>query len=128
MFIYGEENVVLYGEERIDTSGRKKTICIPPQRLHMGDIVDVVFGMVAFGRGTELKTRLLLCNITLLDVTHTQKWLKEKVKTQSLNIRAQPTLKRRLEFEDDEEDARKQMKGMNIKNDENDNEREGTCE
>ncbi|KAJ4495999.1 hypothetical protein C8J55DRAFT_483954 [Lentinula edodes] len=56
------------------------------------------------------------------------KWLKEKVKAQSLNIRAQPTLKRRLEFEDEEEDARKQMKGMNIENDENDNEREGTCE
>ncbi|KAJ3871994.1 hypothetical protein F5051DRAFT_433389 [Lentinula edodes] len=55
------------------------------------------------------------------------KWLKEKVKAQSLNIRVQPTLKQRLEFEDEEEDARKQMKGMNIKNDENDNEREGTC-
>ncbi|KAJ4484130.1 hypothetical protein C8J55DRAFT_488081 [Lentinula edodes] len=59
--------------------------------------------MVAFGRGTELKARLLLRNITLLDATHTK-------------------------FEDEEEDARKQMKGMNIENDENDNEREGTCE
>ncbi|KAJ4482795.1 hypothetical protein C8J55DRAFT_488357 [Lentinula edodes] len=57
--------------------------------------------MVAFGRGTELKARLLLRNITLLDATHTK-------------------------FEDEEEDARKQMKGMNIENDENDNEREGT--
>ncbi|KAJ3903049.1 hypothetical protein F5879DRAFT_990475 [Lentinula edodes] len=84
--------------------------------------------MVAFGRGTELEARLLLRNITLLDATHTQKWLKEKVKAQSLNIRAQPTLKQCLEFEDEKEDARKQMKGMNIENDENDNEREGTCE
>lgn len=63
----------------------------------------------------------------------------------------QPTLKRRLEFEDAEEDARKQMKamdiendkneieggeedarmrmkGMDIENEENSNEREGTCE
>lgn len=38
----------------------------------MGDIVDVAFSMVAFGRGSELKARLLLRNITLLDATHTQ--------------------------------------------------------
>ncbi|KAJ4482996.1 hypothetical protein C8J55DRAFT_488523 [Lentinula edodes] len=150
MFVYGEENIVVYGEERIDATGRKKTVRIPPQRLHVGDIVDVAFSMVAFGRGSELKARLLLRNITLLDATHTQKWLKEKVKAQSLNIRVQPTLKRRLEFEDDEddtrkrmkgmdiendkneiedseEDARMRMKGMDIENDENGNEREGTC-
>ncbi|KAJ3877607.1 hypothetical protein F5051DRAFT_490807 [Lentinula edodes] len=150
MFVYGEENIVVYGEERIDATGRKKTVRIPPQRLHVGDIVDVAFSMVAFGKGSELKARLLLRNITLLDATHTQKWLKEKVKAQSLNIRIQPTLKRRLEFEDDEEDARKRMKGMDLENDENEiedseenarmrmkgmdiendengNEREGTC-
>ncbi|KAJ3858635.1 hypothetical protein EV359DRAFT_68849 [Lentinula novae-zelandiae] len=119
MFVYGEENIVVYGEERIDATGRKKTVRIPPQRLHVGDIVDIAFSMVAFGKGSELKARLLLRNITLLDATHTQKWLKEKVKAQSLNIRIQPTLKRRLEFEDDEEDARKRMKGMDLENDEN---------
>ncbi|KAJ4463519.1 hypothetical protein C8R41DRAFT_927376 [Lentinula lateritia] len=107
--------------------------------------------MVAFGRGSELKARLLLRNITLLDATHMQKWLKEKVKAQSLNIRMQPTLKRCLEFkdneentgkqmkgmdiennenemEDDEEDARLRMRGMDIENDENNNEREGMCD
>ncbi|KAJ3886751.1 hypothetical protein GG344DRAFT_81388 [Lentinula edodes] len=119
MFVYGEENIVVYREERIDATGRRKTVRIPPQRLHVGDIVDVAFSMVVFGRGSELKARLLLRNITLLDATHTQKWLKEKVKAQSLNIRMQPTLKRRLEFEDAEEDARKRMKAMDIENDEN---------
>ncbi|KAH7874311.1 uncharacterized protein C8R40DRAFT_1070122 [Lentinula edodes] len=93
MFVYGEENVVLYGEEWIDATGHKKTVRIPPQRLHVGDIVYVAFSRVTFGRGSELKARLLLGNITLLDATHTKKWLKEKVKPQSLNIRMQPTLK-----------------------------------
>ncbi|KAJ3807282.1 hypothetical protein F5876DRAFT_68251 [Lentinula aff. lateritia] len=81
MFVYRGKGVVLYGKERIDATRCKKTVCIPPQRLHVGDIVDVAFSMVAFGRGSELKARLLLYNITLLDTTHTQKWLKEKVKT-----------------------------------------------
>ncbi|KAJ3880358.1 hypothetical protein F5051DRAFT_426617 [Lentinula edodes] len=114
MFIYGEENVVLYGEERMDASGRKK--------LHVGDIVDVAFSMVAFGRGNELKARLLLRNITLLDATHTQRWLKEKVKSQSMNIKVPPTLKRRLEFEDEEEDARVRMKRMEIEGEDNEGE------
>ncbi|KAJ3884577.1 hypothetical protein GG344DRAFT_83826 [Lentinula edodes] len=116
MFIYGEENVVLYGEERMDSSGRKKTVRIPP---HVGDIVDVAFSMVAFGRGNELKARLLLRNITLLDATHTQKWLKEKVKNQSMNVKVPPTLKRRLEFEDDEEEANIRMKRMDIEGEDN---------
>ncbi|KAJ4484617.1 hypothetical protein C8R41DRAFT_957976 [Lentinula lateritia] len=126
MFIYGEENVVLYGEERMDSSGRKKTVRILPQRLHVGDIVDVAFSMVAFGRGNKLKARLLLRNITLLDATHTQKWLKEKVKNQSMNVKVPPTLKRRLEFEDDEEEANIRMKQMDIEG--GDNGREGTCD
>ncbi|KAJ3924951.1 MAG: hypothetical protein NXY57DRAFT_1077132 [Lentinula lateritia] len=125
MFIW-EENVVLYGEERMDSSGRKKTIRIPPQRLHVGDIVNVAFSMVAFGRGNELKARLLLRNITLLDATHTQKWLKEKVKNQSMNMKVPPTLKRRLEFEDDKEEANIRMKRMDIEG--KDNGREQTCD
>ncbi|KAJ3892200.1 hypothetical protein GG344DRAFT_64823 [Lentinula edodes] len=161
MFVYGEENIVLYGEERMDATGRKKwvtlashkktgktklTVFKEPSAFHLRDCT-----MVAFGRGSELKARLLLRNITLLDATHTQKWLKEKVKAQSLNIRMQPTLKRRLEFEDDgentgkrmkgmdiennenemeddEEDARLRMRGMDIENDKNSNEREGMCD
>ncbi|KAJ4499810.1 hypothetical protein C8R41DRAFT_863784 [Lentinula lateritia] len=117
MFIW-EENVVLYGEERMDSSGRKK--------LHVGDIVNVAFSMVAFGRGNKLKARLLLRNITLLDATHTQKWLKEKVKNQSMNVKVPPTLKRRLEFEDDEEEANIRMKRMDIEGE--DNGRERTCD
>ncbi|KAJ3872201.1 hypothetical protein F5051DRAFT_445405 [Lentinula edodes] len=106
MFIYGEENVILYGEERMDASGRKKTIRIPPQRLHVGDIVDVAFSIVTFRRGNKLKARLLLRNIRLLDATHTQ----EKVKSQSMNVKVPPTLKQCLEFEYEEEDARVQIK------------------
>ncbi|KAJ3889769.1 hypothetical protein GG344DRAFT_78490 [Lentinula edodes] len=115
MFVYGEENIVLYGEEKVDASGRRKTVRIPPQKLHVGDIVDVAFSMIAFGKGSELKARLSLRNITLLDATHTQRWLKQKVKNQFLSVKMQPTLRRRLEFDDDdEEDTRKRMKQMEI--------------
>ncbi|KAJ4463373.1 hypothetical protein C8J55DRAFT_567627 [Lentinula edodes] len=116
MFVYGEENIVLYGEEKTDASGRKKTVRISPQKLHVGDIVDIAFSMVAFGKGNELKARLLLRNITLLDATHTQKWLKQKAKNQFLSVKSQPMLRRRLEFDndEDEEDARKRMRRMDI--------------
>ncbi|KAJ3879785.1 hypothetical protein F5051DRAFT_438402 [Lentinula edodes] len=71
--------------------------------------------MIAFGKGSELKARLSLRNITLLDATHTQRWLKQKVKNQFLSVKMQPTLRRRLEFgDDDEEDTRKRMKQMEI--------------
>ncbi|KAH7880299.1 uncharacterized protein C8R40DRAFT_1165227 [Lentinula edodes] len=85
MYVYGEENIVLYSEEKLDQEGGKKTIRIPPQKLHVGDIVDVAFNMVAVGKPNEQKAILLLRNITLLDATHTQthgmqKWLKQKVK------------------------------------------------
>lgn len=49
-----------------------RTIRIPPQKLHVGDIVDVAFNMVAVGKPNEQKAILLLRNITLLDATHTQ--------------------------------------------------------
>ncbi|KAJ3846498.1 hypothetical protein EV368DRAFT_88927 [Lentinula lateritia] len=116
MFVYGEENIVLYGKEKTDASGHKKTVCISPQKLHVGDIVDIAFSMVAFGKGNKLKARLLLGNITLLDATHTQKWLKQKAKNQFLSVKSQPMLRRRREFDndEDEEDARKRMRHMDI--------------
>lgn len=49
-----------------------RTVHISPQKLHVGDLVDIAFSMVAFGKGNELKARLLLCNIMLLNATHTQ--------------------------------------------------------
>ncbi|KAJ3911526.1 hypothetical protein F5877DRAFT_73110 [Lentinula edodes] len=67
-------------EEKLDQEGGKKTIRIPPQKLHVGDIVNVAFNMVAVGKPNEQKAILLLWNITLLDATHMQKWLKQKVK------------------------------------------------
>ncbi|KAJ3803742.1 hypothetical protein F5876DRAFT_84552 [Lentinula aff. lateritia] len=111
MFVYGEENIVLYGEEKTDASRHNKTVRISPQKLHVGDIVDIAFSMVAFGKGNKLKARLLLCNITLLD-----KWLKQKAKNQFLSVKSQPMLRRRREFDndEDEEDARKRMRHMDI--------------
>ncbi|KAJ4464549.1 hypothetical protein C8J55DRAFT_493881 [Lentinula edodes] len=89
MFVYREENIVLYGEERMDASGCKKWVTLASHKK------------------------------TVWSHLEEEKWLKEKVKAQSLNIRMQPTLKRHLEFEDDEENTGKQMKGMDIENNEN---------
>lgn len=43
-----------------------------------------------------------------------------------MNVKVPPTLKRRLEFEDDEEEANIRMKRMDIEG--GDNGREGTCD
>ncbi|KAJ3969562.1 hypothetical protein EV361DRAFT_803620, partial [Lentinula raphanica] len=64
-FVYGEENV----KEELTWD---KVIDISPQKMHIGDIVDVGFSVVAIGKGRDAKARLVLRNITLLDAKHTQ--------------------------------------------------------
>lgn len=105
---------------------------ITPQNLHIGDIVDIGFCMVVVGKQGNLKARLILRTITLLDATHTQvskftshkhdqvltknvqAWLKEKAKRHNQASQKQPTLKKQQRFEVDEEDARKKLKDMRI--------------
>lgn len=45
---------------------------ITPQNLHVGDIVDIGFSMVVVGKHENLKARMILRSIMLLDATHTQ--------------------------------------------------------
>ncbi|KAJ3844365.1 hypothetical protein F5878DRAFT_678875 [Lentinula raphanica] len=72
-FVYGDENVVYYGEEKTDEDGGKRVIDISPQKFHVGDIVDVGFSIMGIGRGRDTKARLVLRSVTLLDATHTQR-------------------------------------------------------
>ncbi|KAJ3858356.1 hypothetical protein EV359DRAFT_87861 [Lentinula novae-zelandiae] len=94
-----DKNGVIEQTNAMDAIGRKKTVRISPQKLHVGHIVDIAFSMVAFGKGNELKARLLLRNIMLLDATHTQKWLKQKAKNQFLSVKSQPMLRQCLELQ-----------------------------
>ncbi|KAJ3752785.1 hypothetical protein EV360DRAFT_75047 [Lentinula raphanica] len=72
-FVYGEENVVYYGEEITDDDGTNS--------------------VVGIGKGRDMKARLVLRNVTLLDSTYTQLWLKTKVKGQlRLGGAARPVL------------------------------------
>ncbi|KAJ3823876.1 hypothetical protein F5880DRAFT_1506634 [Lentinula raphanica] len=89
--IYGEENVVRYGEEytkyadaKDKSNGKKRTSDIIPQKIHVGDIVDVGFTMIGVegGRMSPPKARLLLRTITLIDSSHAQEWIKTKAKMQ----------------------------------------------
>ncbi|KAJ3836337.1 hypothetical protein F5878DRAFT_663056 [Lentinula raphanica] len=113
-FVYGEENVVHYGEEKTEPDGTRRVIDISPQKMHIGDIVDVGFSVVAIGKGRDAKARLVLRNITLLDAKHTQAWLKAKAKNllRVGSARGTVTLKRRLDFEEQEESARGKMTRM----------------
>ncbi|KAJ3841850.1 hypothetical protein F5878DRAFT_702341 [Lentinula raphanica] len=115
-FVYGDENVVFYGEEKTDVEGAKRIIDISPQKLHVGDIVDVGFGVMGIGKGRDTKARLVLRNVTLLDATHTQAWLKLKAKNQLTVKNVGPVLVRRKRpgQEEDEEDTRKKMTRMSI--------------
>ncbi|KAJ4496249.1 hypothetical protein C8J55DRAFT_484142 [Lentinula edodes] len=38
--VYGEDNVVKYGEEYTNRDGKKRTEDIKPQKIHVGDLVD----------------------------------------------------------------------------------------
>ncbi|KAJ3713850.1 hypothetical protein C8R42DRAFT_646710 [Lentinula raphanica] len=105
-FVYGDENVVYYGEEKTDEDGGK------------GDIVDVGFSIMGIGRGRDTKARLVLRSVTLLDATHTQAWLKQKAKNQLRvrNIGPVLTVRKRPGQEDDEDkDTRKRMTRMKIR-------------
>ncbi|KAJ3718493.1 hypothetical protein C8R42DRAFT_740877 [Lentinula raphanica] len=117
-FVYGDENVVYYGEEKTDEDGGKRVIDISPQKFHVGDIVDVGFSIMGIGRGRDTKARLVLRSVTLLDATHTQAWLKQKAKNQLRvrNIGPVLTVRKRPGQEDDEdEDTRKRMTHMKIR-------------
>ncbi|KAE9386019.1 hypothetical protein BT96DRAFT_949430 [Gymnopus androsaceus JB14] len=117
-FVYGEENEVMYGEERINDEGKK--------RFHVRDIVDIGFCMIIVGKAENLKATVLLRTITLLDAMHTQKvtgrlntqkWLKTKaIRHNQSSGKGQVSLKKRERFEEDEEDARKKMKKLAISN------------
>ncbi|KAJ3759836.1 hypothetical protein EV360DRAFT_81768 [Lentinula raphanica] len=103
-FVYGEENVVHYGEEKMESDGTRRVINISPQKLHIGDIVDVGFSIMAIGKGREAKARLMLRNITLLDARITQAWLKVKAKKQMMTTSVRPTLtlRKRPAFSDED--------------------------
>ncbi|KAJ3834307.1 hypothetical protein F5878DRAFT_696780 [Lentinula raphanica] len=71
-FVYGDENVVYYGEEKTEADGVRRIINISQQKFHVGNIVDVGFTVMGIGKGRETKARLILRNMTLLNATHTQ--------------------------------------------------------
>ncbi|KAJ3842754.1 hypothetical protein F5878DRAFT_606905 [Lentinula raphanica] len=115
-FVYGDENVVYYGEEKTDIDGGRRVIDISPQKFHVGDIVDVGFTIMGIGKGRDAKARLVLRNMTLLDATHTQAWLKVKAKNQLriTNVGPMLSVRKRPGQEVDEEDTRRKMTRMNI--------------
>ncbi|KAJ3817975.1 hypothetical protein EV361DRAFT_805292 [Lentinula raphanica] len=70
-FVYGDENVVFY-DMGVELTKVIRIEDISPQKLHVGDIVDVGFSVVGIGKGRDVKARVVMRNITLLDARHTQ--------------------------------------------------------
>ncbi|KAJ3891942.1 hypothetical protein GG344DRAFT_64999 [Lentinula edodes] len=118
-YVYGEENVVYYGEEKKDENGELRTEKIRPDKLHIGDVVDVSFSVIALEGGKNKKgraARLLLRSVEIIDGTHTQKWIKTKAMSQRRGKPAQLQLKKRREFDDGGvEDTRKRFKMLTTK-------------
>ncbi|KAJ3729839.1 hypothetical protein C8R42DRAFT_716094 [Lentinula raphanica] len=122
--IYGEENVVRYGEEytkKTDDSsaGKKRTTDIIPQKIHVGDIVDVGFTMVGVegGRVSQAKAKLLLRTITLIDSTHAQEWIKAKAKAQITGNTKRVQMGKRDFDDDDVEGTRKRFQRLSTNDD-----------
>ncbi|KAJ3826640.1 hypothetical protein EV361DRAFT_870212 [Lentinula raphanica] len=123
--VYGEENVVKYGEEytKITDSnpeGKKRTMDIIPQKLHVGDIVDVGFTMVGIegGKMSAPKAKLLLRTVTLIDSKHAQDWIKAKAKAQVSGTTKKIQFGKR-NFEDDEiEGTRKKFQLLTTQDEE----------
>ncbi|KAJ3967449.1 hypothetical protein EV361DRAFT_953207 [Lentinula raphanica] len=126
--IHGEENVVRYGEEYTKfndenktSEGKKRTKDIIPQKIHVGDIVDIGFTVVGVegGKQSPAKAKLLLRTITLVDSSHAQDWIKAKANAQrnSGYVRKIQTGKR--EFDDDDiEGTRKRFQRLSTDDDE----------
>ncbi|KAJ3752743.1 hypothetical protein EV360DRAFT_88449 [Lentinula raphanica] len=119
---YGEENVVRYGEEYTKytdsngtTVGKKRTSDIIPQKIHVGDIVDIGFTIVGVegGKQSQAKAKMLLRTITLVDSSHAQEWIKTKAKTQSTSAHVRKVQTGKREFDDDDvEGTRKRFQRM----------------
>ncbi|KIK54040.1 hypothetical protein GYMLUDRAFT_63370 [Collybiopsis luxurians FD-317 M1] len=131
-FVHGTENVVDYGEEKHEQDGEKRTYSIKPDKIHVGDIVDIAFSIMAVPMKQGLRAFLVLRAVTLLDGSHTQVreekppfWLQSADSSQNW-IKAQiqgkmPTnagvqLKKRSAFDDKDEanveEARKKLKRL----------------
>ncbi|KAF8826003.1 hypothetical protein HHX47_DHR6000778 [Lentinula edodes] len=125
-FVYGEENVVYYGEEKVYENGEVRTEKIRPDKLHVGDIVDVAFSVVGLerGKGKGGIAKLLLRSVEIIDGTHTQeyqeddiylqqKWIKNKALSGRKTEMNQAPLKKRKMFDEGEvEETRKRFKKL----------------
>ncbi|KAJ3834687.1 hypothetical protein F5878DRAFT_644937 [Lentinula raphanica] len=100
-FVYGDENVVYYGEEKTEADGGRRVLDISPQKFHVGDIVDVGFGVMGIGKGRDAKARCV-------------ESVRAKQQLRITNVGPVLTLRKRPGQEEDEEDTRKKMTRMNI--------------
>ncbi|KIK71649.1 hypothetical protein GYMLUDRAFT_977696 [Collybiopsis luxurians FD-317 M1] len=118
-FVYGDKNVVNYGEELTADDGVKSTAKTSAAKLHAGDIVDVAFSIIGIegnstGKGGQ--ALLLLQSVMLLDTSCTSEWLKKKaMPKKNAPAKAGLQLKKQGAFDDkDPGEARKQFQSMTI--------------
>ncbi|KIK51460.1 hypothetical protein GYMLUDRAFT_64827 [Collybiopsis luxurians FD-317 M1] len=111
------KNVVDFGEEKTEEEGEKRTYTMSPQKIHVGDIVDIAFSVVGIPTKQETKAMLILRAITLLDGMHTQNWIKAWVRGKPKG-NEQVQLRKRSAFDDDAEgdveEARKKLKELAV--------------
>ncbi|KIK55334.1 hypothetical protein GYMLUDRAFT_62614 [Collybiopsis luxurians FD-317 M1] len=116
-FVHGAENIVDYGEERCEQDREKRTHNIKPEKIHVGNIVDVAFSVIAVPMKHELHAFLVLRVVTLLDGSHTQNWIKAKICGKMLT-KTGVQLKKRSAFDNEDEmnveEARKKLRQMAV--------------
>ncbi|KAF9060145.1 hypothetical protein BDP27DRAFT_1430432 [Rhodocollybia butyracea] len=118
-YVHGDKNVVNFGVE-VNGKEKKKTESIGPHQLHIGDVVDIAFAVIAIeGRGASNPTngvaKLLLRSVTLLEDKHTQAWIKTKALLGSSGGRKVNQLRKRAAFDEEEvEVTRKRLKQMSL--------------
>ncbi|KAF8958454.1 hypothetical protein BDZ97DRAFT_2047168 [Flammula alnicola] len=115
--IHGEDNVVYYYErQKAQDTGDHKFVPCKPVRFRIGDIVEVQVSFALLPlRDGKCKTSMVLRTLTLLDGSLTHKSLVEQVTRRGGPSKAEPKLKRRVGYVDEEiSKTRMKLNAMNI--------------
>ncbi|KAK0443715.1 uncharacterized protein EV420DRAFT_1649184 [Desarmillaria tabescens] len=113
-WVHTEDNEVGYFRGLIDEAGKKRYMMVKPQMLRIGDIVEAQCSMVFMKTNNGVtKTKLILRAIALANSDHSSKANAERRNTANTPSQSVVKMKRKIGFEDEEDDIQTAAKMFN---------------
>ncbi|KAK0443655.1 uncharacterized protein EV420DRAFT_1649118 [Desarmillaria tabescens] len=113
-WVHTEDNEVGYFRGLIDEAGKKRYVTVKPQMLRIGDIMEAQCSMVFMKTNDGVaKTKLILRAIALANSDHSSKANAERRNMANTPSQSVVKMKRKISFEDEEDDIQTTAKRFN---------------